>query len=545
MKFTIILILSFFLIRSAQPQSIADAKKNMYYGREESAKKTLESMVNLTPADPDAVYLLGELYLRQGNLSGAYNIYKKKAGEELQQDYNKKKSPLVYIGWAHVLIDTGRVAEGKALIESILIKTKNKNVDALSAIAMVNMDSTTGDLQRAIQLLGLAINREKKDASLYNLLGDAYRKLHDGSNAVLNYNLALEADPANAEAMYKKGKIYKTQNNPDVYMDRFKLAYAMDSTYAPVLYELYQYFFSRDVYYAQLYFNKYIEHSDPDPQQAYLAADLNYVSKKYAEAIAKANEVLQKEGDSAQPRLYKLIAYSYVALGDSSKAFNFMNQYFDKQDTTDYVAKDFFLQAQLMEKQSQDTNRIIATYTKGLSLEKEVANKVDYLNSLIRIASASNNNLQEAYWRGELYNTKPNATNLDLYKWGMVLYQGSSYVKADSVFAIYQDKYPDQLYGYLYRAKSNTYQDSAMEKGLAVPYYKKLIEVAEKDEVKNKSVLVMAYEYLAAYEANVTKHYAASLENFDKLLALEPGNADAAKNSKVIKGWMEKEKASK
>ncbi|MBC7424075.1 MAG: hypothetical protein H7334_11550 [Ferruginibacter sp.] len=545
MKYISLSILSLCLMLSAQSQTIADAKKSIYYGRDESAKKILQTIVSAPPADPDAVYLLGELCLRQGNLYAAYNIYTEKAGAMLQEAYNKKKSPLVYIGWAHVLLDTGRAAEGKALMENILNETKYKNVDALRAIAIVNMDSTTGDLQRAIQLLGLAINRDKKDATLYNLLGDAYRKLHDGSNAVLNYILALQVDPANTEALYKNGKIYKTQNNPDIYMEKFKEAYATDSTYTPVLYELYQYYFSRDVYYAQLYFTKYIEHSDPDPQQAYLAADLDYISKKYTEAIAKAIEVLHTEGGISQPRLYKLIAYSYAALGDSSKAFNYMNQYFDKQDTTGYVAKDFFLQGQLMEKESQDTSHIIATYTKGLSLEKEVANKVDYLNNLIRIASASNNNLQEAYWRGELYTTKPNASNLDLYKWGMALYQGSSYQKADSVFAIYQYKYPDQLYGYLYRAKSNTYLDSAMEKGLAVPYYKKLIEVAEKDEVKNKTVLVMAYEYLAAYEANVTKHYAASLEYFDKLLALDPANADAAKNSKVIKGWMEKEKASK
>ncbi len=545
MKFTIIIILSFFLIRSAQAQSIADAKKNMYYGRDESAKKMLESMVNLSPANPDAVYLLGELYLLQGNLSGAYNIYKNKSGEELQQEYNKKKSSLVYIGWAHVLIDTGRVAEGKALIESILLKTKNKNVDALRAIALVNMNDKTGDLRLSIQLLSKAIDRDKKDASLYNLLGDAYRKLQDGSNAVLNYNLALKVDPLNAEAMYKKGKIYKTQNNPEVYLDRFKQAYAMDSTYTPVLYELYQYYFSRDVYYAQLYFAKYIEHSDTEPQQAYLAADLDYVSKKYTEAIDKARQIIHVEGDSAHPRLYKLIAYSYAAISDSSNAFTYINQYFDKQDTADYVAKDFALQAQLMEKESRDTNLIIATYTKALLFEKNIANKVEYINHLIRIASLSNNIQQESYWRGQLYNTKPYASNLDLYKWGIALYQGKNYEQADSIFTIYQDKYPEQLYGYLYRAKSNTYLDSAMEKGLAVPYYKKLVQVAEKDEIKNKAVLLMSYEYLGAYEANVTRHYATSLEYFDKLLALDPGNADAAKNSKVIKRWMEKQQASK
>ena len=50
------------------------------------------------------------------------------------------------------------------------------------------------------------------------LMGDAYRKLIDGGNAVTSYQKALAIDPKLAEAKYKIGKIYLTQNNKEFFL---------------------------------------------------------------------------------------------------------------------------------------------------------------------------------------------------------------------------------------------------------------------------------------------------------------------------------------
>jgi len=90
------------------------------------------------------------------------------------------------------------------------------------------------------------------------------------------------------------------------------------------------------------------------------------------------------------------------------------------------------------------------------------------------------------------------------------------------------------LYGYLWRARSNAAIDTSMMLGLAVPHYNKFIELAAIDSVKNKSLLLQAYQYMGAYEANVTKNYLASKEYFTKVLMLKPSDPDADKSIKLL-----------
>jgi tetratricopeptide (TPR) repeat protein len=365
-------------------------------------------------------------------------------------------------------------------------------------------------------------------------LGDAYRKMVDGGNAIISYDKALELDSTLAKAMYRKGMIYKTQNQPSIYIDRFTKAVAIDSNYTPALYELYYYYYFRDVVTADKFLNAYIRNADPDPQHAYMLTDLHYVSQKYNEAIRGAKDILNEEGDSAQPRLYKLIAYSYAALGDSASALNYINSYFDKQTPSEFVAKDFELKANLLEKSDPDKSLAIVWYKKALAADTSTKERLNYMITLADLQKELGNREREAIWRENIYNKKGNPTNLDLYKWGIALYGADNFEKADSVFTIYEKKYPDEVHGYLWRAMCNALIDSNMEKGLAVPHYLKLAEIAATDSVKNKSLLIRAYKYLAAYEANITRNYTASLEYYDKILALNPEDSNTEKNLEIL-----------
>jgi hypothetical protein len=47
--------------------------------------------------------------------------------------------------------------------------------------------------------------------------------------------------------------------------------------------------------------------------------------------------------------------------------------------------------------------------------------------------------------------------------------------------------------------------------------------------------LVEAYGYIAAYKANTQKDYAGAIDYFDRLLAPDPGNADAARYVGILK----------
>jgi tetratricopeptide (TPR) repeat protein len=166
------------------------------------------------------------------------------------------------------------------------------------------------------------------------------------------------------------------------------------------------------------------------------------------------------------------------------------------------------------------------------------ANMVDYIKNLAALYKKMNNRSQEAYWLGKLYQVKENPTNLDLYNWGLAHYSAQEYPAADSVFKLYTEKYPEHIHGYYWRAKSNALIDTSMELGLAVPHYAKMIELAAVDSIKNKSLLIQAYGYIGAYEANVKKDFEDALVHFGKILELDPSNADAIRYSDILRKWV-------
>lgn len=541
MKKLFILSLLFSSVHCVKSQTIDEAKTHFYYERYASAADVLRSVIAKGDPSPDAYYWLGEIFLKKGRLDSARKALMDGAGYVMSKGYSKKDAPLVYVGWSHFLLDSGNT-NARADMESVLEETRYKNPEALLAAARANIEGKNGDVAWAIELLEKAIKRDRKNPEIYTVLGDAYSKQLDGGNAIKNYDEALEVNASFAEAMYRKGKIYKSQNNPAIYMDRFNKAYAIDSTYPPLLYELYSFYYFRDVVKAKKYLDKFISNSDPSPEKAYMKTDLMYVSKKYEGAIDGAKSIITAEADKAQPRLYKMIAYSYAALGDSVQALESMNRYFDKEDPSEFVAKDFELKAKLLEKTSVDKTASIEWYKKALAAQSDINEKLGYMKTLADLQKDLGNRDREAAWRGEIYKTTSNPSNLVIYKWGLALYSNQNYTKADSVFAIYQEKYPEQIYGYLWRARCNALIDSSMKLGLAVPHYVKLIEVASKDSVKNKSIIMKAYDYLGGYEATITKNFQASLGYFENLLVLDPENSDAQKNTELLRKWIEQGK---
>ncbi len=281
-----------------------------------------------------------------------------------------------------MLLDKGATEDARLQMESILKEGKYKDPIALWGVAKANIDSKNGDVAWAVSLLKKAMKRDEKNAGLYLALGDAYRKLIDGGNAVVSYKKALQLDPFLAEAMYKIGRIYKSQNNEPVYMDRFYKAYLLDSMYTPVLEDLYYYYFYKDPAKAGAFLNAYIANADPSPQHAYMQTDILFVTKKYDKAIDGAKQIIASSGDSAKPRLYKLMAYSNAALDDSAAALANMDIYFNNQQPGELLAKDFEFKAKLLEKLNPDKSLAIEFYKKALAAENDQKEKLGYFVTL-------------------------------------------------------------------------------------------------------------------------------------------------------------------
>ncbi len=513
----------------ASAQTVQDAKKMIYYERYKTASDQLQQIVKTEPANAEAWYLLTKANLQSDNPVSSKDIL-------LQAAPDVKEEPFYQVAYGSILLHNGNKDSARFYFDKALDKTRNKNPDILSAVANAHINAKTGDAPYAVQLLDRAIDRDKKEAALYVMMGDANRKLGNGSEAYKMYTAALDKDKRHAAAMYRIGKIFVSQKNAEMYLKHFNEALAADSSYAPALYELYYHYYFTEPQKAMQYFQQYVAKSDTNKDNDVLYTDLLYLNKQYQDAIAKAQQLMTKHNGDSMPRLYKLMAYSYLGLKDSANAITNMNRYFAKEVDSNFVAKDFEIMADLYAGAEGKEDSAILYYQKTADKIKDKPERFQLYKKLADLYKDKKDYLNQGQWLGMYYQDNPKATNIDLFNWGIAHFKGEAYVQADTVFGTYIQKYPDQAFGYYWRARVNSLMDSTMEKGAAIPWYNQLIGIIEKDTTNktNKKWLIEAYGYLAAYETNQVKDYKTATENLKKILAIDPDNKDAQQYISIL-----------
>jgi tetratricopeptide (TPR) repeat protein len=206
-----------------------------------------------------------------------------------------------------------------------------------------------------------------------------------------------------------------------------------------------------------------------------------------------------------------------------------MADYFAKQNPDDIVSADYEELANLNLQTAGQEPQAFANLQKAVDKDTVVENKVKYISKAAALAKKLGDRKQEADWLGRAYNLKPNPTQTDLYNWGMAHYQAANYKTADSLFCnVYQGKYPDQIFGYLWCARAIQAEDTTMMNDKFAPAQEKLAEMAMKlDSTKYKSQAINAWAALTSYYNDVKKDPKTALTYIDKILAVDPANAFA------------------
>lgn len=515
-------------------QSLADAIKAFRYERYQQAEQTLKQLTRQEPTQIANWYWLVRTALTRNDTTGA-TAYAGAIPAEL------KEQPYYKVIEGSIALAKGDTVKANTDFETALGTGKKKDPFVQIAIAEAEVGEEKGNLGYAFTLLTEAARKEKKNPVIFLTSGDAYRKMYNGSEAFRNYQLASELDPKDPVALYKIGKIYQAQNNEPVYAEYYSKAIEADPDFGPVYYQLYLAAYYKDVHKAMEYLQKYLLHTDPDIKNKYLLTDLYYVSKKYGEAIHEADQLIATEGKLAKPRIYKLLAYSYDALNNTTAAEENLKKYFAAENDTSYAAKDFELMGSIAEKKKQFTDAAI-WYEKAAILEKDAIQKTSIARKLASFYKAQKQYDRQAYWMRELFTLSPDKlTNVDIFSWGVANYNAHNYTMADSVFSVYEQKYPEQSFGYYWRARSNAAMDTAMETGIAIPHYEELIKVGMKDSANTntRKWLIQAYGYIAAFKVNKEKQYNAALDCYDRILQLDPGNTDAGKYKVLLEKMIE------
>ncbi|HWH62033.1 MAG TPA: tetratricopeptide repeat protein, partial [Ginsengibacter sp.] len=431
-------------------QSIDDGKKFLNYERYTSAQNVFSKLVAANPNDVEAVYWLGQAYIQNTDntdTAAAKALYQK----TLQANPN---TPLLMVGMGEINLMEGNKTDARNNFESAINAANKKNAaEILTAVGRANIDTKAGDPVYAIDKLNQAADKDKKNEEIQIALGDAYRKMIDGANATTAYNNALSIDPKSARAEFMIGRIFETQGygQEPIYMKHYDAAIAADPNFAPVYYWLYNYYYQRDVNKSRDYLNKYIAVADPDSKNCYAEASLLYVSKLYQQAITKSDECIASGGTKVYPNVYGLKAYSYDKMGDSINAKKYFDEFFSKINPDKIGPNDYATYGKVLLKipagdslEKVHNDSLAEIYIdKAVALDTVPANKLDYVKSTAESLVAAQKYAGAGKWYAKILTLKPDYGKVDLYYAGYNYYRGGNYKAADSVFKLYQTKYPE------------------------------------------------------------------------------------------------------
>ena len=140
---------------------------------------------------------------------------------------------------------------------------------------------------------------------------------------------------------------------------------------------------------------------------------------------------------------------------------------------------------------------------KALALDTLEVDKIQHISGMAKGYLAIKDYNDAGDWYSRIFIVKKNFGKVDLYNAGWNYYKGSKYPSADSVFSVYTQKYPDDIFGWYMRARSSEGIDTTEALGLALPFYEKVISVGLLDTAKNKTQVITAYKYMVAYYYNI------------------------------------------
>jgi tetratricopeptide (TPR) repeat protein len=489
---------------------------------------------------------------------------------------------------AYYLDDDKTANEMRAKARSLLLPYKNiKKINppakdyayALAKIAESYIKNGAVDTSVALPLIRQAISIDSKNADIYLIAGDIYILASDGSNAVKNYNLAQFADPKRPTPYMKIGSIYVRGKALSAAIPYFEDAINLDANYAPAYRELGQlYWLAGRLEQSKENFKKYLELTEGNiPAKTRYVNSLFYAGD-YDEVIKNVEEILAI--DKSRSYMNRLAGYSYYEKknADYEKALYYMDQLFKTVNPELILWKDHYYTARIIMKKNQDYTRMADELEKmqtqlqkdkssynsaSTAVKAKLKPALDNLTAKVNQMKADLskadkeldrgfqeygkvlemrpgdrgvlNEMASNYYAFRRYNQSartmallldPNNFDPDAYmRVGRAFYVGQNYKAADSVFTIITQKAPDYLPAYLQIARTYTRMDPDFKMGLAKPKFEKVIALAQKDSVKNCSMMAEGLQYLGYYyyfknDYNTSKNY------YNRLIALDPNNKD-------------------
>jgi len=473
-----------------------------------------------------------------------------------------------------------------------MIPPANEYAFALAKIAESYITEGLVDTSKALPLIRQAVTLDKTNPEIFLIAGDIYITANDGSNAIKNYNLAQFADPKRPTAYMKIGNIYVRGKSLQAAIPYFEDAINLDANFAPAYRELGQlYSLAGRLEQSKANYKKYLELTKGNiPAQTRYVTSLFYAGD-YDEVIRNVEEIFAV--DKSRSYMNRIAGYSSYEKKDADygKALSYMEELFKTLPAERILWKDHHYMARILIKKNQNytklldelsslenqlekekssyasapaqmkpkikpaiddlTAKVTALKTEIANANKEIDRGFSEYNKVLEMKPQDRGLLSEMasnYYNFKRYDQAaktwaklidPANEKVDDYmQIGRAFYVGEKYKSADSVFNIVLKKSPDYQPALVYIARTYTRMDPDSRMGLAKPKFEKLLNVAQKDSIKNEDEMVEAIRYLGYYHMS-KENYSTSKDYYNRLIALNPSNKENKIQGYNGVGWIE------
>ena len=413
-------------------------------------------------------------------------------------------------------------------------KANRKNAENLVAFGREFL--AVKDTANAKTYANYALEASKnKCAPAFLLLGDVEAISDNGGGAAAQYEQAIYVDPKNPEAYYKYANVYRKispsgavaklnelrQQRPDIAVDAL----------------------AGRIYYMSNEFDKALAAYDKADKNLMEERDLSdYAMAAFFKAQNQKSLDIAKFGLTKKPRhaaFNRLAFFNSTELKNYDDALMYADRLFNQSDSAKFSYYDYTYYGNALSGAKQP-EKAIEMYQKALQQE-DMDNKAKRAGVIKQLSDAYRE--KEDYpnaikfYKEYLDNIEKPSANDMAFLAGLYMQQGSTlsgdaqaevFKQADATYATLAEKFDGAAeYATFMRARVNGQMDPDQSKGLAKPFYEKLVElIGPKTELDatEKARLKESYHYLISYffiqkDDKVTaKEYAA------KMLTIDPEN---------------------
>lgn len=551
MKKTVSLMVTALLAVQCLMAQVADGIKFLNYEKYKSARETLKKAYDANPKDPQTIYWYGQSLIaaEAGGLTKDMLNAAKAVYQQGLQDVGSDAWLLVGMGHIEILeggdINSAKQKFEQAITATTETKGRNKgkgNPGILNAIGRANADggSKVGDPSYGIEKLKQAAALDLTNPDIYLNMGISYLKLggENGGEAVKAYQEAITRDPKNAKAKFRIGRIYQSQNNKELFEQFYNEAIAIDPTYPPVYYVLYNYYADKDVPKAKEYLDKYVANADKDPKTDLFVADYLFRAGKYNESLEKARQIEAEVGGiSKLPELNVVYAYNYDRTNDSVKAKEAIEKFFASADPAAITTSQCELATKIYARFKGSEAQAVAYIEKAMTLDTLKNSKIAYMGKAAEIYGKAGMYREQLGWLQKQLDLKGGTMGeFEYYQFTSTALNGKDYPLTIELGKKYLAAFPDkpQPYSFLKRAALASDPDTTTGAAIAVLDY--LDSFYMKDQEKNKKAIFLNLYYRLQYYVNKSKELEKGLEVADKMLALYPTPGDENQYATSAKG---------